>query len=67
MTAAVSCPRCGCPPVIEEDAAGLNARAFIVWCRACETGPRAVLCAHGLTVERAVELWNDRITKAVQS
>ena len=65
MIGAVSCPHCGTQPTVNVDDAGLRAHAFVVWCENCDKHQR--FRARGLTRARAVELWNDRVTRVVQS
>lgn len=63
MPKAVPCPKCGSSPHIEQDSAGLQVRAWAIWCLTCERAakgppPQRVFMARALTIERVIGLWN---------
>lgn len=68
MNDAVRCSCCGAFPVCAVDGGGLQVHAFVVWCENCnKSHQKLAFSARGLTLRRAIELWNDNTTKALQS
>lgn len=63
----VRCTCCGEAPFSAVDGVGLQVHAYVVWCEYCNEERKMPTAARGLTLARAVEIWNDNMTKAVQS
>jgi hypothetical protein len=67
MSEPVRCPTCGESPSTAPDTVG-RVQAFVVWCNQCNHGhKKSHHAAYALTLERAIEMWNDAVTKATQS